>query len=452
MINIENLIVDTLKAFIRDPFTLIFYFGFLIFMSWKLTLIAAVILPIGGTLISLISKRLRKQAQIINDTNGEQLSILEESFSGLRVIKSFTSELFVRGRYDALNTVNTDARKQHDVRLELSSSLSEVFGISMIALILFLGGNIVLGGSNEIKASEFIAYLGLFSQIIVPAKSLVNCIGVIQKGLVSGEKVFEILDKEVKIEDAPDAVALANFEDKIEIKNLSFKYGERYVLKNINLNIPRGKVIAFVGPSGSGKSTLADLISRFYDIEEGEILIDGINIKKIKQQSLRENIGIVAQEAVLFNDTIANNIAFGNTTVSQKDIEDSARAANAHEFIVKTEKGYDTNIGDRGNKLSGGQKQRLSIARAVLKNPNILILDEATSALDTESERLVQDALNHLMNNRTSVVIAHRLSTIRNADIIYVLSEGEIIEQGNHEELMSEQGMYYKLVSLQNSK
>lgn len=451
MINIEQLTTDTLKAFIRDPFTLLFYLGFLIFMSWKLTLIAAVILPIGGTLISLISKKLRKQAQIINDTNGEMISVTEESFTGLRVIKSFTSEIFVGKRYDDINAINTNERRKHDTRVDLSSSLSEVFGIFMIALILFIGGNIVLSNSQEIKASEFIAYIGLFSQIIVPAKSLINCIGVIQKGLVSATKIFEIIDRKETILDAPDAVDIKSIQQSIEIKNLNFKYGERTVLKNINMTILKGQTIALVGPSGSGKSTLADLISRFYEVEEGEILFDGINIKKIRQQSLREKIGIVAQEAVLFNDTIYNNIAFSKENTSFEKLEIAAKAANAHEFIIKTEKQYQTNIGDRGNKLSGGQKQRLSIARALLKNPEILILDEATSALDTESERLVQEALNNLMSNRTSIVIAHRLSTIVNADVIFVLNEGEIVEYGNHNTLMSNKGLYFKLVSLQNN-
>lgn len=451
IVNIEQLVSDSLKAFFREPIMIIFNLLLLIFISWKLTIIAAFILPIGGTFIGMISKKLRKQAKIINETNGTMLSITEESISGLRVIKSFLAEKFLSDKYASVNHLNAKERQRHDIRVDFSSLFSEFSGISMAALIVFVGGSLILSGESDLKGSEFIAYLAIFSQILVPAKSLVNCISSIQKGIVSGDKVFEIIDREATIKDGEHSKELPHFEHSIKFEEVSFKYLQRNVLSNISLEIPKGKTVALVGPSGSGKSTMADLVSRFYDIEQGKITIDGHNIKDIKLQSLREKIGIVAQEAVLFNDTIFNNIAFGNPKATMDEVIKAAKIANAHEFIEKSEEGYNTVIGDRGNKLSGGQKQRLSIARAILKNPEILILDEATSALDTESERLVQDALNKLMTNRTSLVIAHRLSTIQHADIIVVLSEGEILEKGNHQELLLKQGLYSKLVTLQSN-
>lgn len=449
--NIEQMIADTLKAFFREPIMIIFNLMLLIFISWKLTIIAALILPIGGTFIAIITKKLRKQAKTINETNGSMLSITEESISGLRVIKSFASEHFLSQKYKAVNLLNATEKRRHDIRVDFSSLFSEFSGISMAALIVFVGGSMILSGDSNLKGSEFIAYLAIFSQILVPAKSLVSCISSIQKGIVSGEKVFEVIDRAPVIVDSPLSKNLDHFERSIHLKNVSFKYQHNYVLKDINLEILKGKTVALVGPSGSGKSTLADLVSRFYDIEDGEILFDNNNIKNLKTQSIRDKIGIVAQEAVLFNDTIYNNIAFGNPKATRDDVVNAAKIANAHEFIERSENGYETYIGDRGGKLSGGQKQRLSIARAVLKNPEILILDEATSALDTESERLVQDALNKLMSNRTSLVIAHRLSTIQHADLIVVLSEGKIVEQGTHHELVEKHGLYSKLVTLQSN-
>ncbi|MBK8699493.1 MAG: ABC transporter ATP-binding protein [Saprospiraceae bacterium] len=449
MVNIEYLITDSLKGFIRDPFTLIFYLGFLIFISWKLTLIAMVILPFGGLLVSLITGKLKRAARLIDESNGELMSISEESFTGVRVIKSFTSESFVSSRFGLVNATNARARFKHDTRLELSGSISEVFGMLMVAIILYVGGRHVLQQIGELKASEFIAYLGLFSQVIIPAKSLVQCVNVIQKGLLSAQKIFDILDRKVLIVDDARAVDKKHLEHGIQITNLNFRYDEKYVLKNINLFIPKGKTVALVGPSGSGKTTLADLVSRFYDVHEGSIEFDGIDIKKIRQNSLRAMIGIVAQESLLFNDTIRQNILLGKENISPAEIETAAQAANAHDFIIKQTNGYDTRIGDRGNKLSGGQKQRISIARALLKNPEVLVLDEATSALDAESERMVQDALERLMHSRTSIVIAHRLSTVMHADLIVVLNEGEIVEQGNHGELLAKNGFYKRLVSLQ---
>jgi ATP-binding cassette, subfamily B, bacterial MsbA len=449
--NIEQMASDSLKSFFREPVVIIGYLAFLFFISWKLTLISVLILPIGGTFIALVTKSLRKRANIINDTNGVMLSITEESISGIRVIKSFGSEKYLSSKYEEVNVLNAGEKKKYDVRVDFSSLFSEFSGISMAALIVFIGGSLIISGNSDLKGSEFITYLAIFSQILVPAKSLVNGISTIQKGIVSGEKIFEVLDQETKIKDNVNSVELKTLDDGILFKNVFFKYNQNYVLKNINLEIPKGKTVALVGPSGSGKSTLSDLVSRFYDIEEGSLMINGININNITLKSLRANIAIVSQEAVLFNDSIYNNIAFGKPSASEDEIIAAAKIANAHEFITKTEDGYQTMIGDRGNKLSGGQKQRLSIARAVLKNAEILILDEATSALDTESERLVQDALNNLMSNRTSLVIAHRLSTIQHADIIVVLSEGEIKEKGSHQELIALNGIYSKLVSLQTN-
>jgi ATP-binding cassette, subfamily B, bacterial MsbA len=451
MVNIEYLITDSLKGFIRDPLTLFFYLVFLIFLSWKLTLLALIVLPLGGYLISTISRKLKKMARSIDESNSEMLSITDEAFTGMRIVKSFTAEKFIGDKFHLENEKNVHARYTHDTRLELSSSLSEFFGILMVAIILYIGGGMVLHSDETLKASEFMAYLGLFSQVITPAKSLVQSINMIQKGLLSCEKIFAILDKKESINDDASAIECPILHEGIRFENVSFKYENTPVLKNINLFIPKGKTVALVGASGSGKSTLADLISRFYDIQEGSITFDGVDIKTIKQSSLRNQIGIVSQEALLINDTVAQNISFGKKEIDRSLIIKAAQAANAHNFITSLEQGYDTFIGERGNKLSGGQKQRISIARALLKNPHILILDEATSALDTESEVLVQAALENLLQNRTSIVIAHRLSTIMNADIIAVLHEGKIAELGTHVELIARQGLYYKLVNVQSN-
>ena len=384
---------------------------------------------------------------------GEILSVLEESLSGLRVIKAFNASSFMHNKFTALNQAYTKLMIKVYRRTDLSGPVSETLGVLVLVGVMLYGGGLVLNGEGALKASVFLTYIAVFSQIIPPSKAFTTALYNAQKGMASADRIYKILDAENSIKEDVAPVSVSTFKHSIEFKNVSFAYrfGDvGYVLKHINLTIEKGKTVALVGQSGSGKTTLADMIPRFYDISEGELLIDGIPLQKYRLNDLRSMMGIVSQEAILFNDTVSNNIAFGLKNVSREQIEAAAKIANAHEFISQMPQGYDTNIGDRGSKMSGGQRQRLSIARAVLKNPAILILDEATSALDTESERLVQDALNKLMTNRTSVVIAHRLSTIQHADSIVVLNKGEIVEQGKHNELLVSSGYYKKLCDLQS--
>ena len=447
---IEWSVVRSIGAVSRDPLTIIFYLVTLIWMSPRLTVFLVILLPLSGIIIGFVGKSLRKESKDAQTFLGKLLSNIEETLSGLRIIKAFNAENKMFKRFGKVNDYYTKVMEKMSKKQELASPLSELLGVAVMIIIMFYGGTMVLSNESSLSPSEFIGYIVIFSQIINPAKKFSTAFYDIRKGLASIDRISLILNAEETIKSKKDAVKINTFNSKIEYKNLSFKYEEKYVLKNVNITIEKGKTVALVGQSGSGKSTLADLLPRFYDIEEGEILIDGINIKDLDIKKLRALMGIVNQDPVLFNDTIFNNIIFGTEDkVSDEEVIRAAEIANAHNFISETENTYNTNIGDRGVKLSGGQRQRISIARAVLKNPPVLILDEATSSLDTESEKFVQDALLKLMQNRTSLVIAHRLSTIKNADIIHVLHDGRIIESGSHAELLEKDGAYKKLHDLQ---
>ena len=446
---IEWSVMSTLEGLIREPLTIIIMLTVLVYISPTLSLFLLVLLPVTGFIIGRISRSLKKQSTISQETQGRLLSILDETLGGLRVIKAFNAESIMRKKFFETNNKLNHVRNHMNFRKDLASPLSEFLGVAVLSCILWFGGQLVLGKQTGLSPGSFITYIVIFTQIIPPAKALSNAFYNAQRGSAAIQRIEEILQTKAAVTDAPDAISIAGFQNDIQLKNVSFGYDEHIVLKNINLTIEKGKTIALVGSSGSGKSSLADLICRFHDVTDGEILIDGVNIKRYTQESIRRLMGIVTQEPILFNDTIGANITLGTDISDAKKIEQAARIANAWTFIERKEMGLEENIGDRGNKLSGGEKQRLTIARAVLKNPPILILDEATSSLDTESERSVQDAINQMMLNRTSLVIAHRLSTIRHADEIIVLHRGEIIERGTHEQLISQQGHYKKLVDLQ---
>ena len=448
---VENSIMNSLEMFFQNPIIILIYLSGMIFMSWQLTLFVLVLLPIMGTLIGKVGKTLKKRSKEGQDKMGEILSNIEETLSGLRVIKAFNAE----DKMDKLFTSHNEQYRQIMNRLMWRRSLahpkSEFLGTIVVVIVVWFGGLLILGQTPLMDASSFIAYIALFYSIINPAKQFSTALYSIQKGAAAMDRIDQILNAESTILEPEQPKPLNGFNKEIEYRNVSFAYRpDRIVLKNVNVKIGKGQTVALVGQSGSGKSTFVDLLPRFYDVIKGEILIDGINIKDVSLHGLRELMGNVNQDPILFNDTIFNNIAFGVESATREEVERAARIANAHEFIMQTEKGYDTCIGDRGGKLSGGQRQRLSIARAVLKNPPIMILDEATSALDTESEKLVQEALDNLMKNRTSIVVAHRLSTIRNADMICVFHEGKIVERGRHEELLALDGIYTKLYNMQN--
>lgn len=447
---IENRLTSTISVIIKDPLMLIGFFFILFSLSVKLTLFSLIIIPVMGGMIGVIVKQLKKDSQHTQNSLSRLISIMDESFSGLRVIKAFNASGFIKRNFKKENDYYAEKVRRMNVKKELASPTSEFLGVILVSGILLLGGYYVLGQQGNLSASEFIAYLAVFSQVMRPAKSITEAFSSVQRSLVAGERVIELMEKENPIIEAKNPVRFTRFSKQMRFENVGFYYGEKKVLHNISFDIDKGRMVALVGPSGGGKSTIADLIPRFADPAEGQITIDGIDIKQIDLHSLRDQMGIVTQEAILFNDTIFNNIAFG-TKSSREDVERAAKIANAHDFILQTEEGYDTFIGDRGVRLSGGQRQRLSIARAVLKNPPILILDEATSALDTESERMVQEALNKLMMNRTSLVIAHRLSTIQEADEIIVLQDGEIVERGNHFDLIeNKDGLYTRLKQMQS--
>ncbi|MDQ3535010.1 MAG: ABC transporter transmembrane domain-containing protein [Bacteroidota bacterium] len=446
---VENSVVNTLKVVFREPASIIGIFIILFYMSFQLTLFSLILLPVSGIIISEITRRLKKKAKESQESLGNIVTILDETISGMRVINAFNAQKYITGSFkkevDSYAKINVSMARKN----ELGSPLSQFMGVVVVAALLFYGGSLVLNEQSELKASEFITFLILYSQIMPPAKSISIAFSSIQRGLASGERIFRVIDTKPAIKDKPGAPPIQNFNDNIVFNNVSFSYEKDLILKDINLVIKKGETIALVGPSGGGKSTLADLIPRFYDPVYGDVSIDGKSLKDVQLDSIRKLMGIVTQESILFNDTIANNIAFGIPDAKKEDIIAAAKIANAHDFIMQTPEGYDSKIGDRGTKLSGGQRQRISIARAVLKNPPILILDEATSALDTESERLVQEALTNLMKKRTSIVIAHRLSTIQHADQIVVIQNGAIVEKGNHEELLLHEGLYKKLNMMQ---
>ena len=445
---IENSIMSSLDMLFKNPILIIAYFSTLIIISWQLTLFTIIFVPLFGWFMGLVGRKLKARSITAQSLWSDTMSQVEETLGGLRIIKAFCAEEKMNSRFDRINSEYRNHIKRVNIRQQMAHPMSEFLGTVMIVIVLWFGGVLVLN-NQTIEAPTFIYYLIILYSIIQPLKDFSKAGYNIPKGLASMERVDKILLAENDIREPVKPVHISSFEHQIEFRHVSFKYDQQWVLKDINIVIPKGKTIALVGQSGSGKSTLVDLIPRYYDVQEGEVLIDGINVKDLGIHDLRQLIGNVNQEAILFNDSFFNNISFGVENATMKQVEEAARIANAHDFIMQTEEGYNTNIGDRGGRLSGGQRQRVSIARAILKNPPILILDEATSALDTESERLVQDALERLMKTRTTVAIAHRLSTIKNADEIYVLHEGHIVEQGSHDKLMSANGYYRKLHDMQ---
>ncbi|MDR0983025.1 MAG: ABC transporter ATP-binding protein/permease [Culturomica sp.] len=448
---VEASVMSSLEMFFQSPILIIVYLTAMLIMSWELTLFVFILLPIMGFLIGRVGKSLKKRSMEGQVKMGVLLSIMEETLSGLRIIKAFNAEDKVNKKFNNENEAYRRIQNRLMRRRSLAHPMSEFLGTIVIVIILWFGGTLILSNSGSLSAPEFIAYIALFYSIINPAKNFTKAYYDIQKGLAAMERIDVILDAESTIKEPTNPVNVTDFNNTIEYKNVDFSYTEnKPVLKNINVSIPVGKTVALVGQSGSGKTTFVDLLPRFYDVNDGSITIDGVDIRNVCLHDLRELMGNVNQDPILFNDTIYNNIAFGVEHATLEDVMNAAVIANAHDFIMQTEHAYETVIGDRGSKLSGGQRQRLSIARAVLKNPPIMILDEATSALDTESEKQVQEALDNLMKNRTSIVIAHRLSTIKNADTILVFHEGEIVERGNHKELMEVDGFYSKLCKMQN--
>jgi len=445
---VESSVVGTLEGWIRDPLTIIVTLTVLFFISTQLTLFILILIPVLGLVIGRITRSLKKHSQEVAHKYGETLSTIDETLSGLRVIKAFNIEKLLRSKFFKTNQELLAAKNNISYRRDLASPLSEVLGVILFTAVLYYGGRLVLQ-NQLLEASAFLGFLGIFYNIINPAKSLSTSFSNMRKGAAAINRIEEILKTPITVDDNPNGKQLHDFTATIEFRNVRFAYDDAVILDNINFSVAKGKTIALVGSSGAGKSTLADLIPRFHDVTGGEVLIDGVNIKDYSLHSVRSLMSIVTQEPILFNDTIANNIALGFQGATDEQIIEAAKIANAHDFIIKKDGGYKSNIGDRGSKLSGGERQRLTIARAVLKNPPILILDEATSSLDTESERLVQDAINNMMQNRTSIVIAHRLSTIRHADEIIVLQKGKIVERGNHDELLAQNGFYRKLVEMQ---
>lgn len=450
MTEVEFAIMTSLEAMFKGPFQILVTLIALIIMSWKLTLIILILLPLNGFIISRIGKKLKRNAGRAQGRLGLLMALFEESLSGIRIIKGFGKEAYFFRKFSTenkhLSTINIKVNRSRD----LSSPLSETLGITTLCMVLFIGGRMVQTGTGIMDPTAFILFILLFAQVIDPAKSFSTAFYNVQKGAASADRIEEILSIPETLKEAEKPLALKEIKTGIAFKNVGFQYTpDKKTLSDISFEIPLGKTVALVGASGSGKSTLADLLARFYDVQEGHVLIDGMDIRDINVKDLRGSMGLVTQESILFNDSVFNNIAFGNHEVSYDDVVDAAKAANAHEFIVHMDKGYYTNIGDRGGKLSGGQRQRIAIARAILKNPQILILDEATSALDTSSERLVQEALYTLMKNRTSLVIAHRLSTIQNADLIIVMESGRIVERGSHQELYAQKGLYRNLLEMQ---
>ncbi len=444
---VQFCVTSTFQVFFKEPFLLAGYFILLIKISFPLTLFTLAVLPVIALFIGYIVKRLRKSATAGQEAFGEMVSLLDESLGAIKTVKGYNATDYIDRKFRALDGKYSDIMRYIARRQQLASPMSEFLGVASLSFILVYGGNMILNGALE--AAAFITYLGAFSQVTRPARAIADAFGNINQGIAAGERILGMMDTAPVITDRPDATVLTEFTEGIEFRNVSFSYEEKQVLRDISFTIPKGETVALVGPSGGGKSTISDLIPRFYDPDSGAVLIDGKNLRDYKVESVRAQMGIVAQETILFNDTIEENIRMGNRSATLEEVMEAARVANAYDFIMATEQGFQTNIGDRGMKLSGGQRQRISIARAVLRNPEILILDEATSALDTESERLVQDSLSSLLQGRTSLVIAHRLSTIQHADKIIVIEAGRIVEQGTHAELMAIEGIYHKLIEMQ---
>lgn len=444
---VENSIASSFSAVLKESISLIAFLVALVSLSWQLSLFAVILIPVISGFLAVMIKKLRTNATDSQQRLSNIVSVMEEAFGNMRVVKAFRAESFVSSKFNHENEEYRKAVYGYAKKRELASPFSEFSGVSAVAGLLYFGGAMILNQTGGLEASDFITFIALFSQITRPAKDISNAFGQAQRGIVAGSRILELLDKQVEIQDGSKTM---NFEKEIDFKNVHFSYNEeKEILKDINFSIPKGHTVALVGASGGGKSTLADLLIRFYDVTKGQITIDGVNLKEIQQSSLRGEMGVVTQEPMLFNDSIANNIAFGRNA-SREEIIEAAKIANAHDFIMEQPEGYETNVGDRGSKLSGGQKQRISIARAIVQNPQILVLDEATSALDTESEKLVQEALTNLMQNRTTLVVAHRLSTIQNANQIIVINNGEIVERGSHQSLIEIEGGYYrKLATMQ---
>jgi subfamily B ATP-binding cassette protein MsbA len=446
---VQFTVTNTLQVVFKEPLQLIFYVIVLLSISVKLTLFALLVIPISGFIISKIVKRLKQQATEAHESFAKMIGFLDESLSGIKIVKAFNSTERTKAKFQKENEHYSNINRKMTRRQQLASPVSQSLGVLVVVLIVLYGGNLVISGSNEFSPSQFIMYIAIFSQVMQPVKAISDSFSAIHTGIAAGERVLDLIDTKPQLTDKPDAIDIKVFNNDLSFENVNFYYGEKQVLTNINLKVEKGTTVALVGPSGGGKSTFMDLIPRFNDPKTGAIKLDGIDLRDLTVESLRKQMGTVNQESFLFNDTIYNNIAYAKPDATEEEVVTAAKIANANEFILNTESGYQTFVGDRGNRLSGGQRQRICIARAVLANPPIMLLDEATSALDTESEKLVQDALNNLMKNRTSIVIAHRLSTIQYADTIVVIDKGEIIEKGNHLELMSRNGLYKRLIDMQ---
>lgn len=446
---VQFTVTNTLQVIFKEPLQLIFFVVVLLSISVKLTFFSLLVIPISGFIISKIVKRLKQQSTQAHESFAKMIGFLDEALSGIKIIKAFNASFRVKDRFHAENKFYSNLNRKMARRQQSASPVSQTLGVLVVVFILLYGGSMILSGNSDLEPGKFVIYLATFSQVMQPIKAITDSFSGIHSGIAAGERVLGLIDTKPELTNKPDAKVATDFTHRLKLNDVSFSYGDKEVLKNISLTIEKGKTVALVGPSGGGKSTLMDLIPRFHDPKTGSIEIDGMDYKDLTVESIRSKMGIVNQESFLFNDTIFNNIAFGKPDASEEEVMNAAKIANAHEFILNKEDGYQSNVGDRGNKLSGGQRQRICIARAVLANPPIMLLDEATSALDTESEKLVQDALNNLMQNRTSVVIAHRLSTIQQADLIVVIDKGQVTESGSHSELMAHNGLYKRLIDMQ---
>lgn len=448
---VQFTVTNTLQVVFKEPVQLIFYIAFLLSISVKLTLFSLLVIPISGFIISKIVKRLKRQATQAQESFAKMIGFLDEALGGIKIIKAFNATQRIKDKFHQENIFYSNLSRKMVRRQQSASPVSQSLGVLVVVSIVIYGGSLIINGEEgALKPADFIAYILAFSQVMQPIKALTDSFSGIHSGISSGERVLDLIDTKPELTDKPAAESIKDFNQSLAFENVSFNYGDKEILKNISLEVRKGQTVALVGPSGGGKSTLMDLIPRFHDPKSGKIIIDGHQYTELATESIRAQMGIVNQESILFNDTIFNNIAFAKPDATKEEVMAAAKIANAHEFILSTEHGYQTSVGDRGNKLSGGQRQRICIARAVLANPPIMLLDEATSALDTESEKLVQDALNHLMQNRTSIIIAHRLSTIQHADTIIVIDNGQVIETGNHAELIRKNGLYKKLIDMQS--